>query len=56
MVSCSEQALVKFKSRFEKPLQELPINMISQSIAIANDDKYPVQFEFVTDTYVDFKT
>ncbi|MEK4230174.1 hypothetical protein [Solibacillus sp. FSL H8-0538] len=55
MVSVSDKTLLEFKSRFEPPLQQLPINVVSRSTAITKEDEYPVQFEFITDTYVDFK-
>lgn len=55
MVVLSENILLKFKPRFEKSFQNLPISVVSRSTAIVNDAEYPVKFDFVTETTVDYK-
>lgn len=55
MVEVSEKFLLEFKSRLERPLHNLPITVVSRNTAIVNDEEFPVQFDFVTDTYVDHK-
>ena len=55
MVEVSEKFLHEFKSRLEQPLHNLPITVVSKNTAIVNDEEFPVQFDFVTDTYVDHK-
>ncbi|MGN7476806.1 hypothetical protein ACTHOQ_03030 [Solibacillus silvestris] len=55
MVVLSENVLLEFKHRFEKSLENLPISVVSRSTAIVNDAEYPVKFDFVTETIVDYK-
>jgi hypothetical protein len=55
MVVLSESALLDFKQKFEKSLENLPISVVSRSTAIVNDMEYPVKFDFVTETFVDYK-
>ena len=55
MVVLSESALLDFKHKFEKSLENLPISVVSRSTAIVNDLEYPVKFDFVTETLVDHK-
>lgn len=54
MSSTPEAVLIEFLSRFVKPLEQLPITVVSRSTAIADGEEYPVQFEFMTDTIADF--
>lgn len=55
MVVLSQHVLLDFKPRFEKSLENLPISVVSRSTAIVNDIEYPVKFDFVTETFVDYK-
>ena len=55
MVVLSENVLLEFKPKFEKSLEKLPISVVSRSTAIVNDTEYPVKFDFVTETMVDYK-
>lgn len=55
MVVLSQNILLEFKPRFEKSLESLPISVVSRSTAIVNDTEYPVKFDFITETFVDYK-
>lgn len=55
MVVLSESALFDFKPHFEKSLENLPISVVIRSTAILNDLEYPVKFDFITETIVDYK-
>ncbi|MEK4700614.1 hypothetical protein MKX47_13535 [Solibacillus sp. FSL R7-0668] len=55
MVVLSENVLLEFKPRFEKSLENLPITVVSRSTAIINETEYPVKFDFITETFVDYK-
>lgn len=55
MVVLSECALLNFKQKFEKALENLQISVVSRSTASVNDMEYPVKFDFVTETLVDHK-
>ena len=55
MVVLSESALLDFKHKFQKSLENLPINVVSRSTAMINGVEYPVKFDFVTETLVDHK-
>lgn len=55
MVVLSENVLLHFKNRFENSLEKLPISVVSRSTAIVNDVEYPVKFDFITETIVDYK-
>ena len=55
MVVLSENVILEFKPRFEKSLENLPITVVSRSTAIVNESEYPVKFDFITETLVDYK-
>ena len=56
MVVLSENVLLQFKNRFEKSLEKLPISVVSRSTAVVNELEYPVKFDFITETIVDYKS
>lgn len=55
MVVLSETAIIDFKPKFEKSLENLPISVVCTSTAIVDNAEYPVKFDFVTETLVDYK-